>query len=97
MDGQEKIRDYKIKFLMGEKIFEKFSKVFDSCCGGISKDNGESTKYLNQKGQFKTLIRGAYANEAAAVTAGLTTGDLYQTTGTAASPLNVAGLVLVKQ
>lgn len=97
MDGQEKIRDYKIKFLMGEKIFEKFSKVFDACCGGISKDEGDSTKYLNQKGQFKSVIKGAYANEAAATTGGLITGELYQTTGAGASPLNIAGLVLVKQ
>tara|TARA_R110002110_G_scaffold193122_2_gene401568 strand:- start:13750 stop:14880 length:1131 start_codon:yes stop_codon:yes gene_type:complete len=37
----------------------------------------------------------AFANEAAA--AALTTGDVYQTDGTAAAPLNVAGILMIKQ
>tara|TARA_Y100000590_G_scaffold84148_1_gene93915 strand:+ start:3579 stop:3845 length:267 start_codon:yes stop_codon:yes gene_type:complete len=39
----------------------------------------------------------AYQDEAAAIAAGLTTGQLYQTTGTGAAPLNAAGIVMVKQ
>jgi len=39
----------------------------------------------------------AYADDATAGTASLTTGTLYQTDGTAPSPLNVAGIVMIKQ
>ena len=39
----------------------------------------------------------AYADDAAAGAAGIPTGDLYQTNGSGAAPLNVAGIVMVKQ
>jgi phage baseplate assembly protein gpV len=39
----------------------------------------------------------AYADDATAGTALLTTGTLYQTDGTGASPLDVAGIVMIKQ
>jgi len=39
----------------------------------------------------------AYADDAAAGAAGILTGDLYQTNGSGAAPLNVAGIVMVKQ
>jgi hypothetical protein len=39
----------------------------------------------------------AYADDTAAATAGLVGGALYQTDGTGASPLNVAGIVMIKQ
>jgi hypothetical protein len=39
----------------------------------------------------------AYADDAAATTAGLLIGDIYQTDGTGAAPLNVAGIVMIKQ
>lgn len=97
MEGVEDIKDLRIKFLFGTKIFDKFKAVFDSCCGGISLSKGSNSNFLTQKGTFENPIKGAYANEAAAVTAGLKTGDLYQTTGAASSPLNVAGIVMVKQ
>ena len=38
-----------------------------------------------------------YADDAAAGGAGLVAGDLYQTTGAGAAPLNVAGIVMAKQ
>ena len=38
-----------------------------------------------------------YADNAAAVAAGLAAGHLYQTDGTGALPLNVAGIVMVVQ
>ena len=38
-----------------------------------------------------------FADEAAAVVGGLTTGMLYQTDGSAPNPLNVAGIMMVKQ
>lgn len=39
----------------------------------------------------------AYADDAAAGAAGRVAGDVFQTDGTAASPLNVAGILMVKQ
>ena len=39
----------------------------------------------------------AYADNAAAIAGGLATGKLFQTTGTAANPLNVAGIVMIVQ
>ena len=39
----------------------------------------------------------AFQDEANATLGGLSTGDLYQTTGTGPSPLNVAGILMVKQ
>lgn len=39
----------------------------------------------------------AYADDAAAGAAGLVTGDMYQTTGAGAAPLNAAGIVMLKQ
>jgi hypothetical protein len=44
-----------------------------------------------------SLILPAYADDAAAGTAGLTTGKLYQTSGSGSAPLNVAGIVMIKQ
>jgi hypothetical protein len=53
-------------------------------------DNGEG-KY-----EFKNLL--SYADEAAATLAGvLGQGQIYQTDGTGAAPLNVAGILMVKQ
>ncbi len=39
----------------------------------------------------------AYADDAAAGVGGLTTGQLYQTSGSGAAPLNVSGIVMTKQ
>lgn len=39
----------------------------------------------------------AYANDATAGGAGLSTGEYYQTDGTGAAPLNVPGIVMIKQ
>ena len=39
----------------------------------------------------------AYADDAAAAADGLATGKLFQTSGAGAAPLNVAGIVMVKQ
>tara|TARA_R110000744_G_scaffold369367_1_gene479549 strand:- start:17 stop:925 length:909 start_codon:yes stop_codon:yes gene_type:complete len=46
---------------------------------------------------LKVVSLPAYQDEAAAVTAALATGQLYQTTGTGAAPLNAAGIVMIKQ
>lgn len=44
-----------------------------------------------------TVTLQAFDDDAAAGTGGLTTGELYQTTGSGAAPLNAAGIVMVKQ
>ena len=44
-----------------------------------------------------TLSLTAYADDAAAAAGGLATGKLFQTSGAGAAPLNVAGIVMVKQ
>ena len=44
-----------------------------------------------------TLSLTAYADDAAAGAAGLTTGQLFQTSGAGAAPLNAAGIVMIKQ
>lgn len=44
-----------------------------------------------------TELLPAYADDAAAGVAGLTAGDVYQTDGTGAAPLNVAGIRMIKQ
>jgi hypothetical protein len=49
----------------------------------------------NWEGLKNTMI--AYADDAAAGVAGLTGGDMYVTDGTGAAPLNVAGIMMVKQ
>ena len=52
---------------------------------------------INGEIEFETLVKGAYADDTAAGVGGITTGQLYQTTGTAAAPLNVVGIVMIKQ
>jgi len=39
----------------------------------------------------------AFADDSAAGTGGLSVGDVYQTSGTGAAPLNVAGILMIKQ
>jgi hypothetical protein len=46
---------------------------------------------------LKLTTAPAYADDAAAGTGGLTTGQTYQTTGLGAAPLNVAGILMIKQ
>ena len=67
------------------------NNLLNLAVGGVSKARIDNTGAIFSSGTP------AYADEAAAVTAGLATGDIYQTTGTAASPLNVAGILMIKQ
>ena len=67
------------------------NNLLNLAVGGVSKARISNTGAIFSSGTP------AYADEAAAVTAGLATGDIYQTTGTAASPLNVAGILMIKQ
>ena len=44
-----------------------------------------------------TITLPAYNDDVAAGVGGLTTGQLFQTTGAGAAPLNAAGIVMIKQ
>lgn len=44
-----------------------------------------------------TMTPPAYADDTAAGIGGLTSGRVYQTNGTGAAPLNVPGIVMIKQ
>lgn len=46
---------------------------------------------------FYDITLQSFADDAAAGTGGLVTGNLYQTNGLGAAPLNVAGIVMIKQ
>lgn len=49
----------------------------------------------NIRGSIKINLLNSYADNAAALAAGLLAGDIYSTNGTAAAPLNVAGILMI--
>ncbi len=55
------------------------------------------TKMLADLTTPTTLTLAAFDDDTAAGVGGLAAGDMYQTTGSGASPLDAAGIVLVKQ
>jgi hypothetical protein len=67
----------------------------------LADSSGETSTAANQitLSYAKTTLRKiqAYADDAAAGVAGLTVGDIYQTSGAGAAPLNVAGILMIKQ
>lgn len=52
---------------------------------------------IQGNGIMKTTGLPAYDDDADAGSGGLTAGDMYQTTGSGAAPLNVAGILMIKQ
>ena len=65
---------------------------------GTDSGSSDATKNFTVQSLFNAAITlSAYNDDAAAGAAGLTTGQLYQTAGGGAAPLNVAGIVMVKQ
>ena len=75
----------------------------DTVCGGNFAANtmtcdGTMTCGGGFTGNTMTLVSvPAYQNDIDAAAGGLGTGDLYQTNGSGVSPLNVAGILMVKQ
>ena len=64
----------------------------------ITIDTDGITLQLNEANDNLTIpVLPAYADDAAAGVGGLNFGDVYQTDGTAATPLNVAGILMIKQ
>ena len=72
----------------------------DKLVGTDAEDSNITKNY--QIGAFMAFITSnlnldAFADDAAAGVGGIVSGKLYKTSGTGASPLNVAGIVMVKQ
>ncbi len=72
----------------------------DKLVGTDAEDNNVTKNY--QIDNFITFISGnlnlqAFADDAAAGTGGITSGELYKTSGEGDSPLDVAGIVMVKE
>jgi hypothetical protein len=63
----------------------------------LSVTDGLSTNEIRVTLTETIMTLPSYADEADATLAGLQTGTLYQTDGTGAAPLNVAGIVMIKQ
>jgi len=80
------------------------TKMVATNVGGTPADttvNVSTEQIINMVGKYAVFTGPsaipAYADEAAALAGGLATGKLFQTTGTAAAPLNVAGIIMIKQ
>jgi hypothetical protein len=71
--------------------FDKVQLVYDDVAGGINHE-----LKVDSDGYFLKNLP-AYENDTAAGTAGLPQGYLFQTDGTGASPLDVAGILMIKQ
>lgn len=65
------------------------STISLSTTGGVSQ--------IGLGADFIDITLQAFADDAAAGVGGLTLGNMYQTDGTGAAPLNVAGIVMIKQ
>lgn len=59
--------------------------------------DGTNTTTINVTSTQISMTLQSFADDTDAGTGGLVTGDIYQTDGTGASPLNVAGIMMVKQ
>jgi len=65
---------------------------------GTDSGSSDATKNFTVQSLFDIVTSlTAYNDDAAAGVGGLVTGQLYQTTGAGAAPLNAAGIVMVKQ
>ena len=65
---------------------------------GTDVGSADATKNFTVQSLFEAAITLApYNDDAAAGVGGLVAGQLYQTTGAGAAPLNAAGIVMVKQ
>jgi len=75
-----------------EGSFYMFVNIFD----GITYYK-DSRKVCTPVANISTLTLPPYQNDVAAGLGGLTTGMLYQSDGTDIAPLNIPGIVLIKQ
>ena len=65
---------------------------------GTDSGSADATKNFTVQSLFEAAITLApYNDDTAAGVGGLVAGQLYQTTGAGAAPLNAAGIVMVKQ
>jgi len=75
----------------------------DKLVGTDAEDNNITKNYKVDdivtyvSNNLASLDLDSFADDAAAGSGGYEAGSLYQTTGTGAAPLNVAGIVMIKQ
>ncbi len=63
----------------------------------VVNDAQQRIEFNSTNGEYRMYNLVAFADDAAAGGAGAVTGTLYQTDGTGAAPLNVPGIVMIKQ
>lgn len=81
----------------GATTFTQVEVAGQAMTSTVSTSGVTQTQLVQNTTTFKMLGVPAYDDDAAAGAGGLTTGDLYQTTGSGAAPLNVAGILMIKQ
>jgi hypothetical protein len=78
-------------------VLDAQATIIDST-GALTLDDAVVvTGTLDAQGAINLSTVPAYADDATAGVAGLVTGDVYKTDGTGAAPLNVAGILMIKQ
>ena len=65
--------------------------------GAILSSTGTEVRWIDNNWQSTSNTMTKYADDAAAGVGGLVAGDMYVTNGTGAAPLNIAGILMVKQ
>ena len=65
--------------------------------GAILSSTGTEVRWIANNWQSTSNTMTKYAEDAAAGVGGLVAGDMYVTNGTGAAPLNIAGILMVKQ
>jgi hypothetical protein len=65
--------------------------------GAILSSTGTEVRWIANNWQSTSNTMTKYADDAAAGVGGLVAGDMYVTDGTGAAPLNIAGILMVKQ
>lgn len=65
--------------------------------GKLLSSTGTEVRWVDNNWQSTSNTMTKYADDAAAGVGGLAAGDMYVTDGTGAAPLNIAGILMVKQ
>ena len=73
------------------------SKIIRNINDSLTIQATSATEYIITESHLSLQNTPSFADDAAAGVGGLIAGDRYQTDGTGAAPLNVAGLFLLKQ
>lgn len=103
-DGSGKVASFTIRENAGLVFYTIVMQLFDGGVGGSVQIDLTSLQISHtQQIAFNSPLYSygasmqSFADDAAAGIGGLVAGDMYQTTGAGAAPLNVAGIVMLKQ